>query len=430
MPPTIADPMTLPCGVTLPNRLVKAAMTEGLADPENRATDRHIRLYQKWAKGGAGVLITGNVQVDQNNLERPGNVVIQGRQEGDQLDRLKAWAKSVTDSGAHIWMQISHAGRQTPSTVNSEPVAPSEVKVALPGGQFAAPRALSGLEIEELIERFSNTALVAKETGFSGVQVHAAHGYLLSEFLSPRVNQREDEWGGSLENRARFLLGVVRRTREKVGSSYPISVKLNSADFQKGGFSFEDCLQVVAWLEEASVDCLEISGGSYEQPMMMGSEGLEPAHHERKAASTKKREAYFLDYAAEIAKKITIPLMVTGGFRTTAAMNAAIEYDGISLIGLARPLCVAADGPNHLLSGEHTELTSWEKVLRIGPGIFGPASPIKILKVMNAISTQGWFCLQLLRMGDGAEPDTNMGLLKAMRLYQKNESESAKALLR
>lgn len=403
-------------------------MTEGLADARNRATDRHIALYRRWALGGAGVHITGNVQIDRRYLERPGNVAIEGPQDEAHLETLRAWARSVTDQGAHIWMQISHAGRQTPAAVTTEPVAPSAVPVELPGGQFGRPRELSAEEISALVDRFVHAAKVAQETGFSGIQIHAAHGYLLSEFLSPRVNQRSDEWGGSLENRARFLLSVVRRCREALGPGFPISVKLNSADFQKGGFSFEDCLQVVRWLEEATCDCLEISGGSYEQPMMMGIEGLKPAHRERKPASTQAREAYFLDYADEIRKVITIPLMVTGGFRTARAMNEALTEYGIDLIGFARPICVETDGPRQLLYGEKDRLTSWEDQLAIGPWIFGPNSPVKFFKVMNAIAAQAWFCLQILRMGEGDHPDTKINALKALGRYQKGEQQKANEL--
>jgi 2,4-dienoyl-CoA reductase-like NADH-dependent reductase (Old Yellow Enzyme family) len=426
----LSQPLTLPCGVSLPNRLVKAAMTEGLADPQNRATKAHETLYRRWAEGGSGVLITGNVQIDRNYLERPGNVVIQGSQSEDQLDGLRAWASSVTQTGTHIWMQISHAGRQTPASVTKEPVAPSEVEVKLPGGQFGKPRALTADEVENLAGRFAAAAVVAKETGFSGVQIHAAHGYLISEFLSPLVNKRQDKWGGSLENRARLLLDVVQKTRAKVGPDYPISVKLNSTDFQKGGFSFEECLQVVEWLGEASVDCLEISGGSYEQPKMMGSDGLEPAFEEGERESTRQREAYFMKYAAEIRKVAQMPLMVTGGFRTKEAMVEAIEEDGIALIGLARPLCVETDSPQQLLSGQIQTLPDWEKKLRLGPGIFGVNSSIKLFKMLNVIGIQSWFCLQLLKMGSGQSPDPSLGLFKALRQYQSSETKAAKALIR
>lgn len=428
MTQAINTPLTLPCGVTLPNRLVKSAMTEGLADPLNRATDKHATLYRRWGKGGAGVLITGNVQVDHNYLERAGNIVIEGPQSPEQLAALRAMASAAAENGAHIWMQISHAGRQSPASVTKEPVAPSSVAVALPGGQFGKPRALEGSEIEDIINRFAYVATIARDTGFSGVQLHGAHGYLLSEFLSPRVNQRTDQWGGSLDNRARMLLQLVEKTRAAVGPDFPISVKLNSTDFQKGGFSNDECMQVVKWLCAAGVDNLEISGGNYEQPSMMGAEGLEPVFEEGVRQSTKAREAYFMDYAVRLRQVSIVPLMVTGGFRSRAAMNEAIDEDGIGLIGLARPLCAEPDCLTDLLAENVDRLPEWEKKLRFGPGILGPNSKINLIKAMNGWGAQGWCCLQILRMGEGLDPDLKMTAFQAFRKYQANETKAAAAM--
>ena len=215
--------LTLPNGVTLRNRIAKAAMTEGLADEQNRATDRHAVLYRRWAEGGAGMLLTGNVMIDQRYLERPGNVVIDGPQSDEQMARLRQWSSAAREGGADIWMQLSHAGRQSPKIVATEPVAPSAVELGLPGGTFAKPRALNTNEIEAVIQKFVYSASIAKQAGFTGVQIHAAHGYLLSEFLNPLVNQRDDEWGGSLANRARLLLRVVIEVRAQVGSGFPVS---------------------------------------------------------------------------------------------------------------------------------------------------------------------------------------------------------------
>ncbi|MCA8889976.1 MAG: hypothetical protein KDA46_14170, partial [Parvularculaceae bacterium] len=283
---TIAEPLTLPCGVRLKNRLVKAAMTEGLADENNRATGRHGVLYRRWAQGGAGLLITGNIMVDRRFLERPGNVAIDGEPTAEAMRALEHFAQAATDAGAEVMVQLSHPGRQTPSYVAKTPLAPSAVALGLPGGQFGAPRALSHDEIIDVIARFANAASVVKAAGFSGVQVHGAHGYLISEFLNPLANRRTDEWGGPLENRARLLLRTVAAVRAKVGSGFPVSVKLNSSDFQKGGFSFDECLQVIDWLNEEGIDFLEISGGSYEQPKMMDIGGLDAPFEERPRAST------------------------------------------------------------------------------------------------------------------------------------------------
>lgn len=431
MPDTnISSPLTLPCGAVLKNRIAKGAMTEGLADPLNRATDRHVRLYQRWADGGSGMLLTGNVQVDGRYLERPGNVVIEGPQSNEQLSALAAYAQAGTRNGTHLWMQLSHAGRQTPAAVSSEPVAPSAIEVKMPGGQFGKPRALTGDEIRDIIQRFAFAAGVARDTGFTGVQVHAAHGYLISEFLNPLVNQRTDEWGGSLENRARLLMETVKAVRATVGAAFPISVKLNSSDFQKGGFSHTDSIQVARWLDEAGLDLLEVSGGNYEQPVMMDTEGFEPVYEEKVRSSTRKREAYFLEYASDMAKAVkNTPLMVTGGFRTVDAMNEALVSGDADVVGIARPLCVDAAIAQKMLDGEVTEAKKWEKTFRLGPTRFlGPNSPIDLFRGLNAWGAQGWYCLQLIRMGEGLEPDTGMSTFKALRKYMGNEQKTAKAM--
>lgn len=427
---SLSEPLRLPCGQVLPNRLAKAAMTEGLGDPFNRATAKHVRLYERWARGGLGLLLSGNIQIDRRHLERPGNVVIEGVQSAEAMAALKAWVAAARSGGAQFWAQVSHAGRQTPKAVNANPSAPSAVKLGLPGGQFGEPRAMTGDEVRDVIVRFGHVAGVLREAGFTGMQVHAAHGYLLSEFLSPRVNQRTDEWGGSLENRARLLLEVVKAVRKHAGADFAVSVKLNSADFQKGGFTNEECLQVVRWLNEAGIDLLEVSGGTYEQPKMAGVDGLEPVYTENVAASTRAREAYFIDYAAAIAKVAKMPLMVTGGFRTRLGMEEALASGACSVVGVGRPLCGDPLAVKRLMTGEIASLPAYEKTLRLGPGVFGPHSSLFLFKAINGWGSQGWYCLQLLRMGDGLDPDLRMGVLKALTSYMSNEAQAAKALVR
>ena len=230
-------------------------MTEGLADPLLRATPRHETLYRTWSEGGAGLLLTGNVQIDRTDLERPGNVAIDISEprtvSAEARERLRAWARAGTVRGNHLWMQISQAGWQSPRYVTREPRAPSDVQLRMLGN-YARPRPLTEAEILDFINRFAQAAVVARETGFTGVQVHGAHGYLLSSFLSPVTNRRNDAWGGSLENRARFLLEVVRAVRRAVGPDFPVALKLNSDDFRKGGFTNAECLEVVRWLNDES----------------------------------------------------------------------------------------------------------------------------------------------------------------------------------
>jgi 2,4-dienoyl-CoA reductase-like NADH-dependent reductase (Old Yellow Enzyme family) len=394
----LAQSLKLPNGVVLKNRIGKAPLTEGLADPMNRATERHVRLYRKWAEGGAAVVVTGNVQVDRRYLERPGNVVIDGN---GGLDELRAYARAGTANGTQLWMQISHPGRQTPRRVCDHPVAPSAVPLALPASAFAPPRAMTAEEVAEVPHRFARTASVAREAGFTGVQVHAAHGYLLSLFLTPLVNRREDRWGGDLAHRASLLIEVVQAVRAATAPGFCISVKLNSSDFQQGGFSNEECLQVVKWLGGASIDLIEISGGNYEKPAMMGSGAKE---------STVRREAYFLEYARLIKQAAPVPIMLTGGFRTRAAMEAALAEGACDVIGLGRPMCVDTDLPNRLLAGAEGAIAYEDGIVPAKAGL-------------------GWFCLQLLAHGDGCEPDRALGGEEAIKGYLANEEKTAAALV-
>ena len=260
---TIGMPLTLPNGQVLPNRLAKAAMTEGLADGAGRPTDALCRLYERWSRGGSGLLLTGNVNVDRHHLERAGNVVIDRAPDALMRERLAAFARAAKSGGSRVWMQISHAGRQTPKPINPHPKAPSAVPLRkMPMLEFGEPVAMTNDGVRDVIERFVTAARAAEEAGFDGVQLHSAHGYLLSTFLSPIANCRTDAWGGSLEARARLLLGIVERVKAAVGPSFALSVKLNSADFQRGGFDIEDSGQGAGWAHAAGLDLLGVFGGT------------------------------------------------------------------------------------------------------------------------------------------------------------------------
>lgn len=407
---------------TLPNRLAKAAMTEGLADWHGRASDGLVRLYEAWGRGGAGLLITGNVQVDAHHLERPGNVVIAGSQGEQAKSALKRWSQAARAGGAGVWMQLSHAGRQTPALVNPTPKAPSSAPLALPGKLYGVPVPLREEEIALVIKRFAASAAVARETGFTGVQIHAAHGYLISQFLSPLANRRADAWGGSLENRARLLLEIVRATRASVGEDFTVAVKLNSADFQKGGFAPGESLTVAGWLERDGVDLIEISGGNYEQPRMMKLEGVEKPDLTGLPTSTTAREAYFLDFAVQMRARVKLPLMVTGGLRTSQAMNDAIANDGIALVGIARPMVVDPNAARRLLDGA-AALDRYEDRLRLGPGVFGPKSPFTLVRAANGFGALYWQYQQLRRLARGEPPKLALGLLQAINAEQRCQRE-------
>lgn len=424
----LAQPLALPCGAVLPNRLVKAAMTELLADSRNRATPAHAALYRAWARNGPGMMLTGNVQVDYRNLEHPGNVVIQGVQGPEHLASLCNWSAAAKEHGGHVWMQLAHAGRQTHRYVNQTPKAPSAIPLSIPGIKFGDPVALTHDEIVELISRFADAAAVARETGFDGVQLHGAHGYLFSQFLSPLSNHREDDWGGDLAHRARFVLETVKAVRAKVGADFPIGIKLNSADFQRGGFSFEDSQIVAGWLDEASIDLIEISGGTYEQPKMTNIEGAgEAAHDPYVGKASRARESYFARFGPEMRKHLKrAKLMVTGGFQTAQGMTDAITSDGFDLVGLARPLCLSPDAPARLLRGEPVDLSQPE--LRFGPGLLGPKSPIKLIRTLTGAGGATWYNEQIMRIASGRRPDPNLGFLKAFISTQIRDSRMARAL--
>ena len=429
----IESVLKLPCGVDVKNRICKAAMTEGLADEQNRATDKHVTLYSRWAEGGSGILLTGNIQIDHRYLERPGNVVVEGKQSNEQLSRLRAYAEAGTKNNTHLWAQISHAGRQTPAAVAPTPVGPSDIQLKMPGAAFGKPRALEHDEILDIIARFAHTAKVLQDSGFTGVQLHGAHGYLISEFLSPDINTRTDEWGGSLENRARLLLESIRAVRKAVGDKFPVSLKLNSADFQKGGFSHEESVQVATWLNDEGLDLLEVSGGTYEQPKLVGLDSLtlNPDRAEEVKKSTVAREAYFLEYAKDIRAVFKNPMMVTGGFRSRAGMDAALDAGACDMIGLGRPLCVDSEIVNKLVSKEVETTTIFEKSLQMGPGwlhwLIGLNSPIRLFSALNGWGQQGWWCTQIINMGEGRDPDLELGVFKAFTGYQASEKKAAEA---
>ena len=389
-------------------------MTEGLASTLGQPTAEMLKLYGIWSDGGAGLHISGNIHIDANHLERPGNVFIHDRPDEDMMAAMRAWTKAGTRAGNHFWAQISHAGRQTMRSVNPHPKAPSAVKLGLPGGQFGMPVALTEDEILNLIGRFGQAALHCKNGGFTGVQIHAAHGYLISQFLSPRSNQRDDRWGGSLENRARFLMFTINTVRTLVGPDFPISVKLNSADFQRGGFAFEDSLQVARWLQDAGVDLIEISGGTYEQPKLLGIEGVEVEETQDVAQTTLAREAYFVDFAKAMKNELSIPLMVTGGFRSASAMEQALRSGAADVIGLARPLCVLPEAPRRLLGGM-AMLPKVENQLKLLPEYLAGLRKFKMVRGIEGFAVQYWFYAQIYALGQTGRTRPDLSVFAALR---------------
>ncbi len=389
----INNSLILPNGVTLKNRIVKSAMSEALGDAHNNPTPALISLFRQWSAGGAGLLITGNTPVDRMHLEHAGNFVLD---HASDLTLVNALATAAKSGGAKVLAQLAHAGRQTPEAINPHPTSISTQALDLPG--YGDPVAANAADFEAIIEKFEQSALLAQEVGFDGVEIHAAHGYLLSSALSPRINTRDDQWGGSLEGRARLALTVVRAVRAVVNPDFIVAVKLNSSDFQKGGFDQSDSIKVAMLLEAEGVDFIEISGGTFETPTAY--------QHTSRRQSTTAREGYFLEYATSIKSALTIPLMVTGGFRSKSVMNDAIKTQKTDLIGIGRPFITDPDFPNKMLTG----------MLDIAPVIerdFPSSDAIPRGAVLN------WFCTQLAILGKTGAPNLELSLLDGHEEYLK-----------
>ncbi|MEV0669233.1 NADH:flavin oxidoreductase/NADH oxidase family protein [Mycobacterium sp. NPDC050441] len=402
------DPLPLPCGQVLPNRLMKAAMSEALAGPAHSPNARLERLYRTWSEGGYGLLITGNVMVDRNQLGEPGNVVIEDDRD---LDALTSWSKSAHDAGVPIWVQLNHPGRQSnPLALGHVPVAPSAVPLNLPGSP--TPRELTATEIEDIIERFVTAAAVCETAGFDGVQVHGAHGYLVTQFLSPLTNLRNDQWGGDPQRRMRFLLEIVRGIRKRVSPGFAVSVKLNSADFQRGGFSEDESREVVAVLAGEGLDLIEISGGNYESPAMSGSA----------ASSTREREAYFLEYARTVRNVAgDVPIAVTGGFRSRPAIDEALRAGDCDVVGLARPTVTTPDAAAALLSERVAALPTRE----LQYGMRSVLGRFVDVKALDSVLNISWNTDQLHRLGAGLAPDVDRGrLATTVAMLRRNGADS------
>ncbi len=380
---------TLPCGATLNNRLVKSAMTERFSNNNFEPTEGHNRLYELWAATGAGILITGNVVLDKKHIESAGNVCFSDEA---MLPKLKEWADAGKKAGNHIWVQISHSGRQTNIFNNKNPLAASDVQLKKLG-LFGKPKAMSEADIENVIKGFVKAADISQKAGFTGIQIHSANGYLLSQFLSPLTNTRTDQWGGSIQNRSRLLQRIIQEVRQTLGSGFPKSVKLNSSDFQKGGLTEDESLEVIKMLDEQKIDLLEISGGTYEKVAFFM---LNEAHTDIKA-STKKREAYFIDFAKKIRAFSNIPLLLTGGFRSFEFCNEVLANKELDMIGMGRPFITNIDDISRFLKGDVPYLDN--KILRTG------------MKQFDDAAEGGYYARQIIRFSKGKKLKPNMSAL-------------------
>lgn len=384
---------------TFKNRIIKGAMSEALANTAGQPNQLHLGLYEAWAKGGLGCAITGNVMVDIRAKNEPGVVAIESERD---LAKLQQWAQIGKQYGMVQLVQLSHPGRQCPKGLNKETVAPSAVPFSPAlATTFGTPRELREDEILDIIQRFARAAQICEQAGFEGVQLHGAHGYLISQFLSPLTNKRQDRWGGSSDNRMRFLLEIYQAVRAATSDDFIISVKLNSADFQRGGISEEDVIQVFKAIDAAGIDLIEVSGGTYEAPAMAGVKA------EKRKASTLAREAYFLEFAERIRQEVRCHLMVTGGFRTVQGMNTALASGACDFIGIARPFAVEPDLGHRLLAGQDVRYG----VDKIKTGI----PLVDKMAIMEII----WYAAQFKDIAQGKQPNPKLSPLKVFFKYLK-----------
>jgi 2,4-dienoyl-CoA reductase-like NADH-dependent reductase (Old Yellow Enzyme family) len=387
------EKLTLPNGSVIANRIAKAAMEENMADADQAPSEHLMRLYQSWADGEAGLILTGNVMVDGRAVTGPGGVVLENDR---HLDKFKRWASIGRSRGAQFWLQINHPGRQMQSNLGQETWAPSAVPLDLGklSNRFAMPRMMTPDMIAEVIGRFATSARLGEQAGFSGVEIHAAHGYLVNQFLSPLTNQRTDQWGGALENRARLLLEIVRAVRAVVSPQFAVAVKLNSADFQRGGFTTDDARQVVEMLNGLQVDLVELSGGSYEAPAMQG---------QARDGRTLAREAYFLEFARDIKAVARMPVMITGGIRRRPIVEQVLGT-GVDMVGMATALAIDPFLPRDWRLGK-------DSAPQLAPIIWKN-------KMLASLANMAVVKFQLNKLSKGQTPNPNVSPLRALTLQQ------------
>lgn len=375
------QPLQLPCGTILKNRIAKSAMSDSLGDGCGNPTEAQIRLYERWADGGAATMIVGEVQGSPDFAEKPGNLVL--CPDSDHA-KFKELAHKGATNGAQLWLQLGHAGAMAHPPI-STPKGPSAINI--PG---LSCQALTLEEVRNLPTEFARTARMAQSLGFGGVEIHAAHGFLLSQFLSPLFNKRGDEYGGSIESRMRLLIEVVDEVRHAVDTGFAVAVKLNATDQLEGGFEETDAIAVVSALDKTGIDLIDVSGGTYFPGAKSASDSAAPG-------------PYFLDFAKRARGRTGKPLMVTGGFKTLDQAVSAISDGGADLIGLARALVLDPVIPNR-----------WLKNQSNNPAFPRFASP-------PAGGITAWYTMRLTQLGQDCETDEIPDLVDAVRVYDDRD---------
>lgn len=379
-----AQPLTLPCGAQLKNRLIKSAMSDSLGDGIGNPTAAQMRLYERWAEGGAAMSLIGEVQVSPNFPEKPGNLVLNPDPDPRKLAALAECGKI---NGAQIWPQLGHAGALAHEPI-SHPKGPSPLDI---DGLKCDGMTLQ--DIQALPDAYAKGAVLAKRVGFGGVQIHAGHGFLFSQFLSPLFNHRTDAYGGSVENRFRAVGGVIAAVRDAVGPSFPIGIKINSTDKLVGGLTDEDALEVVRLLDSTSVDLIDVSGGTYFPGAASSSDGM---------AST---GPYFLDFARQAKKLTSVPIALTGGFETREQATVALKDGAADAISLARAMVLNPALPNAWLSpaGGDPEFPKFDSPPRGG--------------------VTAWYSMRLTALGLDTEEQFDQTPAEALDAYEKRDAE-------
>ncbi|MGF1759525.1 NADH:flavin oxidoreductase/NADH oxidase family protein [Photobacterium sagamiensis] len=375
----ISTPLTIN-QLKIKNRIFKPAMSEQMADKHgNPKASLLSRLYRTWAQGGTGLLLSGNIMVDRDALGEPMNIILD---EKSDLEPFTAWVNSAKTNGAAFFAQINHPGKQVPKFLDSKPMGPSAIAIEGPlASGFNPPREMTEKDIKRVIQQFATTAKLCKQAGFDGIELHGAHGYLINQFLSPRHNKRTDKW----KNGELFLISVYRQVRAAVGGSFPIIIKLNSSDFEKGGYSETDAIGVMKMLEQEGIDAIEISGGTYESQSMTGD--------------GQPSGGYFLEFAKGARKELTIPLIITGGFQSKQHMEAALN-DNIDMVGIGRPLILKPNLPIEIMQGSNEIYQNDMRRSR--------------WNYLNIISMLSWWESQMLRIAKGKQPNPKMHVFHAV----------------
>ncbi len=327
--------------LSLENRLIRSATWEGMCDERGYPTPKLIQHTSNLASGGVGLLISGYTYVNTLGKQLPGKM---GLYSDESSDSMEKYTTAIHDAGGKICLQLVHAGGQTDKTnAGGTPVAPSSLELE----QYPErPDELSVSSIEEIIHDFGKSAERAKRYGFDAIQLHAAHGYLINQFLSPLTNKRKDSYGGNSKNRNRFLLETFMEVRAKVGRNFPILAKINCSDFVEGGITLDDSIFTASLLDDAGIDAIEISGGT------TAAEDKGPARQDIK---TVDKEAYHLGFATEIKNSVSCPIIVVGGFRSTEIIEKDLNQHNMDYVSLSRPFIREPCLPNRWKDGDYAK---------------------------------------------------------------------------